>query len=702
MSLLAGFDFVTEISQETILKLIKNNLQIGGMPATPPFEVMLPFSAGTATGTAHLIITDLQLDLVADKMAHLILSFDTGSVMVTAPLALTVYPLDGNITVDMALALVAVAGQPGQLQLSPDLPNATCTVNFSAQASTAIATALAGKPVTPAAFKTAATQAITQFVHGVAPPSLPLKFTVVPGMDGTLQPSLVFEQLEVHCIPNPSRSMQALGLFGILLKANHGHGDHTLKTATAITAAHDGVCVSISPQAFRALVFCPGVASALGTTVAKLPTSCGSAGRLDAQGVTLTSVVDSFGNQQIDINGTATKSGPCYDASASFHGTIQLSLSGSTLTPHVNVDDPIVDISIPWYCILAAPFVLGPLGIAITSSITLIGPAIAGSLLGDALRNALGSGLPGIGTGGLTFFTVTGVSITTEGLTIQGTVPLSVATSQFSRRLTLTGSVTTSSSVKIDSGIFHTKVWCMPEAKDYPYDEYTQQQEGTYTLSGTMVPLPLTPVLTLNATGVPAVSLSGSSGTVQIPNVDCYFPAPLGSGGAKVNQTVHIDYTISGGTVHLKNRVAEGNYAVWLTAQAKDASGQPVKDGSSELQTFEFVQFEGHHMEIGGGYAADVQTCAALLAQWVQRISSDYKIYQKVPIWVEVNYPAPDELVAYIRDLVALGIPEVDNVLGTIKAVHGNSFNRAIFSPAASQGVAKKIGGKVGEVAHTG
>ncbi len=50
MTLLAGFDLVTEISNETIVKQLKKNLQVGGAPVNPPFELTLPLANGGTTG----------------------------------------------------------------------------------------------------------------------------------------------------------------------------------------------------------------------------------------------------------------------------------------------------------------------------------------------------------------------------------------------------------------------------------------------------------------------------------------------------------------------------------------------------------------------------------------------------------------------------------------------------------------------------
>jgi hypothetical protein len=232
MSLLAGFDFVSEISNETILKLIRTNFELGGISADPPFEITIPITGGSA----HLVLTGLNLDLNADDTATLTYDFDRGSVEIASPVKLAVCPLAGSIAIQASISLQDGDNQTKSLAFAVT----GAAITYTAAADQAIASSLAGKPITPAVFKTYANQAVTTFVQSAAPPDFGVSFKVVPGANGALAPKLVFERLEVHCIANPSRSKQALALFGILLKANNAHGDHTKKTATAITAADDG------------------------------------------------------------------------------------------------------------------------------------------------------------------------------------------------------------------------------------------------------------------------------------------------------------------------------------------------------------------------------------------------------------------------------------------------------------------------------
>jgi hypothetical protein len=680
---MAGFDFVTEVSNETIRKLIMNNLQIGGVAVSPPFELSLPLGA-PASGNAHLIVNDLQVDLNANDTITLTLSFDRTSVQTTAPFGLTVCPLDGTIAITAPVQLVSAGG--ANQQISVNLGTATVAINWSAAATQNINQDLAGTGLNAATFTTFATQALTGYVHSVAAPALPMAFRVVPGTNGSIAPSLQFEKLEVHCIPNANRSQQALGIFGILLAANHSHGNHAQKTATAITAAHDGMCISIAPGAFHSLVFCPAIATALSTDVPHLPGSCGPASSFETGGVSVNSITDSFANGHIDINGAVSKSGFCYDATGTFHGALTLSVSGSTLNPSLTMDDPNVDVSIPWYCYVAAGVVLGPIGLVLAGVADAVADGIVSSLAGDAIRNALGSGIPGIGLGALSAATFSSASITPEGLTLQGTVPVFVSHPSVSPALHLNGSVITNHSEVVSSGVFHAKVWCMPDAKDYPYSEYVQQQAGVYSFSGTMVSQPLTPQYTINASGGPAVPLTGTSGTIALPNVNTHYPMPLATGGTALVQTVHISYTISGTSVQLTNVPSEGNYSIYLNLSTKDCAGNTVQNEfHHDLTTWAHLQFEGDKVDIGGGYAQDVQTCAQKLKGMIDQLNDKYKVWQRVPKWQQVNYPAPERMIEYIRDLVATGLPQADEILLHSKIAHGSSFYRALFAPAAKQ-----------------
>ncbi|MBF0176916.1 MAG: hypothetical protein HQL63_08730 [Magnetococcales bacterium] len=685
MSLLAGYDLVAELSNDTVRKLLMNNLLLGGEPMVPPFEISIPLAGNGVNGSAHLVIKDLLLDLKEGNMVTLTLAFDRGSVVVTAPVALTICPLAGSLTVTMVIRLTQANYNTKQVMV--DLAHAVVAINWSAATNQEIIHDLNGTPITPALFNTLTHDFLTDFIHGMPAPNIPLGFQVDPNHDGSLVPALRFAKLDMHCLANANRHKQALVFYGILLKNKMGSGNVLDKTKTAITAASDGACISISPDAFHSLVFCPAVMTRLGTDAAHMPLTCGSSPGFDTQGVTINQLADSFANGHIAINGSVSKSVFCYEATGTFHGSLVLSLVGATIQPNLTMDQPNIDVSVDWYCWLVAGVILGPIGIAIAAAVGPIAEGIANSLAGDAIQNAFGSTLPGINVGGLPQIHFNAINTTTEGINLQGTVPLFTASATDSPHLSLSGSVTTTHANALSSGIFHTQIWCLPTAKDYPYTEYALEQKGTYHLSGTLVTQPLTPHFAIDSNGT-TFPLVGNNGTIAIPQMLTHYPFPLATGGTSLQQTVHVTYLISGQTLQLTNVPDEGVYGFDLVVSATDCNGNAVTGSTLHpLAASVHVHFEGHHVNIGGGYQADVQYCAGQLKKWMDRIMHDhgYAGYHKVPIWQQVNYPAPEDMVAFIRDLVALNTPEADAVLVSSKLAHGNSFYRGILSPAASQ-----------------
>src|SRR5262249_31617187 len=123
MTLLAGFDIVTEISSAAVLKLIKSQMKLGGgVSVNPPFEITVPISGGGVTGNVHMIVDDVLLNLNQDDSATLTFNFSNTSLIAQTP-ALTITALDGSVTVKAPLALVP----SNQTQLVPTANLAAAT-----------------------------------------------------------------------------------------------------------------------------------------------------------------------------------------------------------------------------------------------------------------------------------------------------------------------------------------------------------------------------------------------------------------------------------------------------------------------------------------------------------------------------------------------------------------------------------------------
>jgi hypothetical protein len=69
MSLLAGFDMVTEFSRAALLRLIKSQVTLAGIIVNAPFEFDLTVAASGLDGSVHVIVDDLTLNLNSDDSA---------------------------------------------------------------------------------------------------------------------------------------------------------------------------------------------------------------------------------------------------------------------------------------------------------------------------------------------------------------------------------------------------------------------------------------------------------------------------------------------------------------------------------------------------------------------------------------------------------------------------------------------------------
>lgn len=669
MSLLAGFDMVTEFSLAALLRLIKSQVTLAGIIVNAPFEFDLTVAAGGLDGSVHVIVDDLTLNLNSDDSATLTFKFSNSSILGTTP-ALTITALDGSFTVKTPLGLVAL----GQNLMAPgaNLGAATVNVAFSQAAQSKLSAGLGGTAISPAQFTSLAQSALSTLVlqQGIVP--LGKGFKVVTGSTGALSP-LQYERLELHCIVG-SPTSQALGLFGILLVSHHSHGNAALKTAPALTAAHD-VAVSISPDAFHSLVFCPAMASSLGASVSGLPKSCANAGELETQGVSLTKIADSFTSGHVDIDGEFAKSGFCYDASGTFHGELTFTVSGTTLTPSLALDQPEVDVSIPWYCGPASGFAIGVTALVGAAVVNAIAQGIADDYAEGAVDSVLGKSVPSQSISGITGVSFDQAAATSEGLTLNGlaSIPMPPGTA---KGLTLTGSVTTSDQSQVSSGNY-TAILPLCPPKVFPYTEYAQLQTASYQAVPRLLGLPITlDWWILAGDGVTKVSLTGAAGTIPFPS-QTFFALPLPAGNYVNDAMVHLTYAKSGSMLSLTNVPSEGTFTFALYAKATD----PVGNVAEILVPGTSVMFEGNIVTIGGGYQDYAAQCMATFGKLMHRFRPHADL--TFTPWVPVNYPSPDTLISYIRTIVASGDIRADEALAHAKLAHGSSFYRALFSPEA-------------------
>ena len=676
MSLLAGFDFVTEISNAAILKLIKSEMRIGEVLLNPPFDLTIPF----AVGSGHLIVDDLQLDLTDDDTVNLHFSFSNSSVEVQYIISRVICSLSGKLSIKLPLKLELARGNT--LQVAADTGVAIVTVEYTAETEQAIVTALDGTGLTLELFKSSVQKMVTDFVRSMPITTFPIGYKVIPGVDGSISP-LQFSSLQVHCIGHSSRDQQALGLFGNLLISTQNNGNHADKTSTSIASGSD-VSISISPGAFHSLIFCPAIAKALGRT--SVPQSCGNS-PVKVGGLTLTSLVESFGNGQINLFGNVEKSGFCYESSGYFNGNILLKVFGTTLSSSVQINEPNITTNIDFLCYVAGT-VLG--GIYVTEILFIIDEILDNSDLSSTLQDTLGAGLGTMtNLGGLVLATISSVSIEPEGLILQGMIPL-IVPPPLDRSVSIVGSVHTRPTSIFEEnilsmGTYHTKLWCMGE-KDYPYTEYAQYQIATYDLKVHLVATPLRRAVYAVKAGSGRVELDSDSLSVTLPGVTCMYPLPLATAGTKVIQDVHLDCKIKGTQIELQNRPEEGNFFIELEASSLlDCKGE-ILNISKTPSTYLF--FEGSHVEIGGGHLEDTIHCQLEAARELHL--TDDQIAALNGDLTGINDPHPEwgmveHMVEHIRVLTELKTPYAEEMLLHSQIANSKNFTLAYHALSNNQ-----------------
>jgi hypothetical protein len=784
MSLLAGFDFVSEISNATILNLIKASLKIERVPVIPPFEINKLILWNGINANVVLTVTDLTIDINSDSSLSFHMPFNKASV---ATDYLGVCPLDGDISFKIPLFLVDTGANQKQVaagaylfcwdeitgadsgrlmaflrqsfgidwvvnakieksndgmtvRISTDhnalsltwnkekteislqiddgrtgtligktengklnvYANVEGNISFSSKSEQIITDTLNKLPaslkITPDQFKALTNQMVTDWIYGMGQNVLPNVFTVVPNAEGSIQP-LQFVRLDLKCIGNSNRSDQALCLLGIFLKKNISNGLPAQKTSSAIGPGHD-LCVSISPGAFHSLYFCPSLFCALATKcpqdpkfvnmfVPFLPATCGIMPGYPVNGALLTKMSDSFAQDCIQLNGSFSQKGDCYTATGTFDGTISLSIANSTLIPTASMNKPSVNVDMSFWCELVA-VLFGPVGIAIMGVVNAAMESAADKMAQSMVNSAFGN-LSGFTLGDLGGATFDDVKIKPEGLTLQGfapSLPLPPPM-DMTPKLSISGSVLTSSETPISTGTVHESIPCpfrkdvAPNGvleKDYPYTEYALQQSGVYTGLGEHLipPLNLTWEIRNPKAGGPEIyPLTGPIGTVSFKTTT-YYVTPL-PGGSSQERTIRVNYTISNNTVTLTNDPNDGIYGFTLSVRCKDCDGTSLEAQEQD------VNFMGDSVELGGNYYADVQKCSPPDFGRILQEAASQRAYKRGIVLPPIDDPDPETIIESIYSLVSVNLQEANNLLLNMPAAYGSSYYRGLHSKAASK-----------------
>ncbi len=746
MSLLAGFDKVVEISRDAFLRVIKANGKLkNGRPLSPPFDINLPLNMpGLGAGTSfYFVVKDIVLDLIpGTNQIKLTLKFDSGQVFSSSGAAV-VSDIYGDLAINTSLNLVEMPLKAlNDLGLKVkvirvDLASANPQLWIPHNVKQAITQKLwsAGlQSVTVQQLESAVGGFLADMIRTIPPIDYPKEaveiepngslkvkgFLIREGVDGDLKDPLFgvtrFTALnEIRCVGSPAGGV--LAIFGLLLTSTQG-ANANQKTA-AIPALRD-ISISISAEAFKRLIFCPGAAESLLKRIEKeagrslfhdafdirrqvrqfmttqMPGCCGPGGGLKIGDATLTHLCCSFNEGFIRVDGSLSASGFCFEATGTFYQKIALSIKDDNQLAATVIENPPPNVttSIDWYCevFIHLLFDFAIVGIAINAIIAEIAEDIAEDLAeGQNKPQNLKPSSPGV----MQSITFKEVTVNPEGLRIDGTLKIDVPPPLVRKLELFARGVQEADPVLLNSGIYHFPGRALGncEPRDFPYSEYGRQQTFKFeAIASNMVSF--TPKIEFWLEYVPGlwggyqtpgpnsrvalvptpVDMTNSTG-VQVRAAEKKFPLPLEAGTTLYNEEVSVGYRVIGNTVTLQNIPTDGNYTLRLRARATDSDG-----GIAEANTS--VSFTGNAVEIGGGYKEFMDDCIAKgwkVLERVGNLTQQRALPQLVPT---PGDPAPDGLPEFILGVAESGLPDAVQLLATARLRYGAAFDRALESLA--------------------
>ncbi|CEJ12139.1 hypothetical protein BN1110_02436 [bacterium YEK0313] len=628
MTELAGYDLVTEIRAGLVADMLEANLDIPGRGrVVTPFMHTMVHADNGQTFSLQIIVTALDVDLRTNQPIAVEIRFADSDVSTEG---IRVSPLDGTVRATFDHR-IEVGGGTAVLVLRARPESAD--VAFSDVAKGAIRNALAGTGMDAVRFEDTADAALRGLAMLVGEFRLDLGIPVTPGVDGSIMPRTAYAGLEVFPFGGADRAEQAMVLAGFLFAGNVGKGRPRTKSRLALPIDQT-IAVTLSPQAFRRFCFCQSLMEGLmpsSVTIGgiriqrdqayldgrwdRLPSICAGANEFEVQdGLRLTRVADALGEGQVILDLDFYTTGFCYKASGSVRAYLTFDIRDNQLVPSARNDEPDVDVSIPWYCWVAAwvvgkIYAVAALGIA-NAVATLAADGIANGLVKSALAENLSAMNAGSAATGQLAVTFERSEIKLDRFTLSGNATVNMTGRRGHRSIRLEGGEGTRQLVSVEIGEWTTRIPCDVKMGTFPYTISRLVIPFEYRVVTSMLPaLRCQFVLGIHtASGYREVVLDPKATAVTVDNALVEFPQPLETGGTKMAKAVRIEYAIEGQTLSFRNRPEDGNYTIELHVRDfRDYLGRPVDVRLSELLAFAYV--DGHSLSVGGLYDSLVKMC---------------------------------------------------------------------------------------------
>jgi hypothetical protein len=384
----SGYDMLVQISESELNNQLATAFLAGSII---PNNMVVPVSSDMMTGTATLNFQTpiADLDRPRPKMG-ITIPFTNSQLALTAPVALTIAPLGGTITiVDDIQVLDEGATQTIAMDFSAGTPNVT--VAFDSASATQLAPLLAVAGLTLAqAQNQMATMVQNQLQSSL--PRIDLS-PPIPVSDDT-DPATVFD-IDVTTINDTTAADRDCIVMGIKMASDSG-GNINSATINFIPAGSQSL-VMMSNFWLLARVMRPMLANSLGLSVRDFDTPLRLNRNVPAPGGTgtLTRLEARVDGNRIRVDGRATASGTGWSAVANFVFFIDISLSGGSLTVTATTPDVDTDVDLEWWVWLASGF-LGGLFFGIVGTIVAaIVLAIVTSIAEGVVDNLISTNISG-------------------------------------------------------------------------------------------------------------------------------------------------------------------------------------------------------------------------------------------------------------------------------------------------------------------
>jgi hypothetical protein len=445
-TLTGNYDVCLELAEEQLVKLIAYTLtgyfpqpitiaDFYGKETVDGLEAQLLIYVGgatinfTSTSAAidtrspycllSLPLTDFTVDVISSQFPVTDPSAGT-----TTDIGHTTLPLAGTVFVSVPFKLAP----PGSTVVMMDFTDPSVTVNVALDAASqqevrSTFSAFGADPVAVLAKVIATT--LSSSLRTIDLPGT--TFNWQPNQNGTLNPLQFADMGLVTLLPASGRP-GVLAVLGTVLQSHVAAENRSFKILAATDASHQA-SVTISPEAFRDLIFGPALASQAGlpaNNIAALCPCCGTAESVGIGGLNFTRFCDTLNFGQINFQGAGNTSGTGWTANVSFdaHATLTLNSGngGPTIVPTSKLDDVSVGVSLDWWVWLGS-VVIGPIGWAIDAVVQ----SVLSSVVSNAVQNGLSKALQNLGgtqLGAPNGFIADAVEVIPGGIILQGHIKI--------------------------------------------------------------------------------------------------------------------------------------------------------------------------------------------------------------------------------------------------------------------------------------